>query len=225
MRSYSLLTDTNNISKPPFRSCSILVPIRYASFRQAVPIFRFVSIFLIKNAGSELSVQYIQRHVDKLAPRWVGRRRSAARHRLSMSWSCYDDDQLSCCSVFTEIGSRRSRTDQRIGDGGWCNGAHRPMRGGGLLKGITATHRNLCVGTRVGIGGSPSNTNRGVQPTCIELCGCCGLLLSPTSDAWWWSLQGDRNRASDRGGKTHIVQVGGSPYNTKRGVQPTCVRG
>ena len=54
--SYSLLTDTNNISKPPFRSCSILVPIRYASFRQAVPIFRFVSIFLIKNAGSELSV-------------------------------------------------------------------------------------------------------------------------------------------------------------------------
>ena len=117
---YSLLTDTNNISKPPFRSCSILVPIRYASFRQAVPIFRFVSIFLIKNAGSELSVQYIQRHVDKLAPRWVGRRRSAARHRLSMSWSCYDDDQLSCCSVFTEIGSRRSRTDQRIGDGGRC---------------------------------------------------------------------------------------------------------
>ena len=115
-----LLTDTNNISKPPFRSCSILVPIRYASFRQAVPIFRFVSIFLIKNAGSELSVQYIQRHVDKLAPRWVGRRRSAARHRLSMSWSCYDDDQLSCCSVFTEIGSRRSRTDQRIGDGGRC---------------------------------------------------------------------------------------------------------
>ena len=104
------------------------------------------------------------------------------------------------------------------------HGAHQPMRDGGLLKGITATHRNLCVGTRVGIGGSPSNTNRGVQPTCIELCGCCGLLLSPTSDAWWWSLQGDRNRASDRGGVTGQIQVGGSPYNTNRGVQPTCVR-
>ena len=80
--SYSLLTDTNNISKPPFRSCSILVPIRYASFRQAVPIFRFVSIFLIKNAGSELSVY--PETTSQGSHRAEGRRRRAARHASAL---------------------------------------------------------------------------------------------------------------------------------------------
>ena len=96
------------------------------------------------------------------------------------------------------------------------------MCGRGLLKEIAATHRNGTGGrAQIELGGSPSNTNRGVQPTCIRLRACrsdrkvrCVVVVSSR-----------RSRSHIGPGRcvAHKIQVGGSPYNTNRGVQPTCV--
>ena len=89
---YSLLTDTNNISKPTFRSCRISVTILYASFRQAVPIFRFVGIFLI-SVGSALSV-FPETTSTRLAPR-----RAGGGGRLGMNGI----DSRCCAAAVTQI--------------------------------------------------------------------------------------------------------------------------
>ena len=64
--------------------------------------------------------------------------------------------------------------------------AQHPMRVDSLLKEIADTHRNGSEGAQIDVGGSPSNTNRGVQPTCsavrfalsVATCAqlCAGLL-------------------------------------------------
>ena len=79
----SRFTDIYNISKPTFRSCSILVAILYTSFRHAVPIFRFVSIFLIRVGA--VNYQYIQRPRRKArTARRAGGGERLGMHRLSM---------------------------------------------------------------------------------------------------------------------------------------------